>query len=503
MNYNSTACPSFRNVLLAACLLCSMALQAQPNSELFRILKASDSLLFDVGFNRCDLNAFDQLVNDDFEFYHDQSGITSSKKDFIASVREGICQLPYKPRRQLDAASMQVFPLEKGGVLYGAVQTGEHRFYANEKDKPEYLTSVARFTHLWLLQNGRWKLSRVFSYDHRAPEAGSTSISADLFKDRAKTEKWMAQNRIPVLGIGYVKDGKIVQSAVYGNLEPGKPAPENTIFNVASLTKPVTALVALKLVNEGKWNLDEPLFRYWLDADIANDPRAKKLTTRHVLSHQTGFANWRHMNPDEKLKFDFDPGARYQYSGEGFEYLRKALEKKFKKTLGELADIYVFKPLQMMDTRFTWYDKIDESRFAKWHAGDGSLYTTDKNKFANAADDLLTTVPDYLKFLVHILEGAGLSAKLYQEMLTNQVTIKPNKFFGLGWSIDENIGDGERALMHGGDDKGVHTIAFLLPKSKQAFLIFTNCDNGTDIYIPTILAYLGRLGQGIIDVETK
>lgn len=68
------------------------------------------------------------------------------------------------------------------------------------------------------------------------------------------------------------------------------------------------------------------------DPDIADNPYVKKLTTRIILSHQTGFPNWRGNNADGKLTFEFEPGTKYQYSGEGYEYLRKALEKKFKKS---------------------------------------------------------------------------------------------------------------------------------------------------------------------------
>lgn len=128
------------------------------------------------------------------------------------------------------------------------------------------------------------------------------------------------------MGIGVITDGKVQQVKVFGELKPNISAPHNTIFNVASLTKPVTAIVALKLVSQGKWNLDEPLYHYWTDADVAKDANHKILTSRHVLSHQSGFPNWRL----DKLQFEFTPGTKYQYSGEGFEYLRKALEKSLK-----------------------------------------------------------------------------------------------------------------------------------------------------------------------------
>lgn len=323
-----------------------------------------------------------------------------------------------------------------------------------------------------------------------------------LFGNRTAIEKWLDSNAISALGIGYIEQGQIKEISVYGELEAGRPAPVNTIFNVASLTKPVTALVALTLVDAGEWSLDEPLSTWWTDPDIAADPRAKLLTTRHVLSHQTGLPNWRYKNKDGKLAFDFDPGARYQYSGEGFEYLRKALEKKFRKGLAELAAELIFIPLEMTDTRFYWDSTMDESRFAKWHDKDGKTYTTYKNASPNAADDLLTTVEDYSKFLLYIMNGAGLSEKLYEEMTSTQVRLSPRKYFGLGWWMDENVGEEGNALLHGGDDKGVHAIVIVLPKTKRALLIFTNSDTGTDAYIPTVVHYLGKTGEEIIYIET-
>jgi hypothetical protein len=141
--------------------------QVETSSALFRTLKTQDSLLFEVGFNTCDITQFENLVSDDFGFYHDKSGITASKADFIAGIRDGLCKMGYKARRELVENSLEVFPLENNGVLYGAIQTGDHRFYEIEQDKPDQLTSVAKFTHVWLLENGLWKLSRGLSYDHK------------------------------------------------------------------------------------------------------------------------------------------------------------------------------------------------------------------------------------------------------------------------------------------------------------------------------------------------
>jgi hypothetical protein len=139
------------------------------NQKLFTLLKEKDSLLFDRGYNHCDSIALEQLTSEDFEFYHDQGGITNGKQAFLESMK-GLCNLSYKPRRELVTGSLEAFPLYQNGELYGAVQTGEHRFYALEKDKPEYLTSTAKFTILWIKETEAWKMKRVLSYDHQTPK---------------------------------------------------------------------------------------------------------------------------------------------------------------------------------------------------------------------------------------------------------------------------------------------------------------------------------------------
>lgn len=471
--------------------------QVDKADVLYKTIKQKDSLLFDVGFNTCDLAQFEKLVSEKFEFYHDQGGITPSKAGFVESVKNGICGLAYQPKRRLVDSTMHVFPLYDKGVLYGAIQTGDHRFFALEKGMPEYLTGLAKFTHLWLLEGGEWKLSRGLSYDHREVEK---PIDQELlFTDRAETARWLKQKGVPAMGIGYVNGGKMEQATVFGELEKGRPAPHNTVWNVASLTKPVTALVTLKLIDAGKLGLDEPLHKYFTDPDVAANPWHKKLTPRIVLSHQTGFPNWR----DGKLAFDFEPGTGYRYSGEGYEYLRKALENKFGKTLPQLANERLFTPLGMADTRFVWNDAV-EPRFARWHREDGTQYTDYKTTRANAADNLLTTVNDYCKLMQYVLDGAGLSQKLYAEMTAEQVRVNPYKHFGLGWCIDERINENnDFAITHGGNDIGVRVIVFILPQDKRGLLIFTNTDNGTSVFADVLLRYLGKEGQGIFEVEMK
>lgn len=337
---------------------------------------------------------------------------------------------------------------------------------------------------------------------HSLSVFGQNDNSTDLFIDREVTNQWLKLKKIPALGLGYIENGQIVQASVFGELTKGEPAPLNTIWNVASMAKPITATVTLKLIDQGLWDLDEPVYKYYTDSDVANDPRAKTLTTRMILSHQSGFPNWRENRPDGKLVFEFEPGTQYQYSGEGYEYLRKALEAKFDKSLEQMAHELIFSPLKMNNTQFVWSESIEKKPTAKWHNTQGERYETVKYYKANAADNLLTTVEDYTVFLLHILNGAGLSDSLRSEMVADQVRVSSLKHFGLGWWIDEDINEqGDFAIVLGGDDIGVHCIAFILPNSKQALLIFTNSDNGTDAYVEIITHYLGEDAKGIFKAE--
>ncbi len=472
--------------------------QLSKTSALYQTLKKQDSLLFDVGFNTCNIPEFETLVSDNFEFYHDQAGMMLSKTAFINSVKNNVCSLNYKASRVLEPGSMEVYPLEKNGVMYGAIQTGVHRFFALEPGKPLYFTSRAKFSNVWKLETGEWKLIRSLSYDHQETEAGVPS-----FEDVAGVEAWLKQNKVPALALGLINHGKLQEIKVYGELDKGRPASYNSIFNVASFTKTVTTMLTLRLVSAGKWNLDEPLYKYWTDPDVKADPRSKNLTTRHILTQQSGFPNWRWQLKDKKLAFQFDPGTRYEYSGEGFEYLRHALEAKFHKPLNELADEIIFKPLGMTDSHYTWDAQMDEARFAVPHDSNGNALPIEKNKVPSGADQLKTTIADYGKFMISAMNHEGISESIAKQMISHNTKTKDNRYIGLGWFIYDPLGDGEYAISHGGDDPGAHSICFLLPKSGQGIIIFTNSENGTKLYIDIIKAYLKEKGQAILNIELK
>ena len=207
----------------------------------------------------------------------------------------------------------------------------------------------------------------------------------------------MQHNNVPAVGIAVIENGAVKDLQVFGELRKGIPAPLNTIFEMASLTKPVVATLTLMLVDEGLWDLDEPLSKYWIDPDLIDDPRHQQLTTRIVLSHQTGFLNWRRYNPTNKLTFEFDPGTKYQYSGEGFEYLKHALELRFEKPLEQIAQSVLLTPLGMQDTHFFWDATLPDALFATPHDEQGKPVEEGRSFYqrtseARGSDWLLTTV---------------------------------------------------------------------------------------------------------------
>ncbi len=140
--------------------------QEAPDSPLFVALKKGDSLIFEEGFNKCNLAPLEKLTAENLVFLHDQGG-TQNKSEFMDAMRRNICGNPnQKPIRKLTPGTLVVYPLKKNGVLYGAIQMGDHEFYIAEPGRPLRKTGVAKFITTWLLVNGEWQMSICHSFHH-------------------------------------------------------------------------------------------------------------------------------------------------------------------------------------------------------------------------------------------------------------------------------------------------------------------------------------------------
>jgi hypothetical protein len=177
--------PSKLNQSIKSLLLCSIGFlfisgsalaQVDKNSDLFKTLKAKDSLLFKIGFNKCKVETSAELMTEDLEFYHDKGGVTSSKEEFVIQMKKGPCNPTNTENtyRLLVEESLEVFPMYSNGELYGALQNGKHYFSPKESTTFEESDNYALFSHLWIIENDIWKLKRIISYNH---------VSKDVMKD--------------------------------------------------------------------------------------------------------------------------------------------------------------------------------------------------------------------------------------------------------------------------------------------------------------------------------
>ncbi|HEX8287733.1 MAG TPA: serine hydrolase [Pyrinomonadaceae bacterium] len=306
--------------------------------------------------------------------------------------------------------------------------------------------------------------------------------------------KLMKDGDVLGLSVAIVKNGEVSWHRGFGvkNVETKEPVTDDTVFEAASLSKTVFAYAVLKMVEDGKLDLDVPLSKYLPAPYIESDERLNQITARRVLNHTTGFPNWR---PNGKpLQIYFTPGERFSYSGEGFVYLQKVVEHLSGLPLDDLMKKTVFEPLGMMNSSYVWQQKYDSMK-AYAHNSAGNLAGRGKPSEANAAASLHTTVFDYAKFVAAILQRKGIKETTVREMLRPQARVNEacavcfdradsgklsdSISWGLGWGL-ENTANGD-SFWHWGDNGNVKAYVTTLDKSKIGVVIFSNSANGLSI----------------------
>lgn len=161
--------------LSLALLLLSVPLFAQDGKDSLDTTIQHEDALFWGAYNRCDVEKMSQFFWPDIEFYHDKGGLTVGLSPFVETLKNGLCGKPnFRLRREAISDTVRVYPLQRNGVTYGAVLSGEHYFYIKDSGKPEYRDGIAKFFHVWLLKEDTWKMARAVSYDHRDAPYEST-----------------------------------------------------------------------------------------------------------------------------------------------------------------------------------------------------------------------------------------------------------------------------------------------------------------------------------------
>jgi CubicO group peptidase (beta-lactamase class C family) len=317
-------------------------------------------------------------------------------------------------------------------------------------------------------------------------------------------------------GVAIFHDGGIAHLKAYGlrDTEKHLPLTPDSVMTSASLSKAAFATVVMRLVQQGKLKLDKPVYEYLpkpLPAyprytDLKGDERYKKITLRMLLSHTSGFPNWRAFEDDHTLKIHFEPGSRYAYSGEGIDLAQLVVETVTHEPLTALMEQELFGPLGMSRTNMVW-EPLFESDFANGYDEYGRSLGPEKRTTPDAAGSMQTTLHDYATFLSAVMRGKGLDAKMTAEMLRPQIAIhSAHEFpsldtesttandsihlsYGLGWGLYSSPYG--RAFFKEGHDEGWRHLAFCFDEMGTGILVMTNSSNGEGIFKPLLDALLG------------
>ncbi len=333
---------------------------------------------------------------------------------------------------------------------------------------------------------------------------GSTISGTEI---DARVTRLMKAARVTGAGIAILNDRRVVFRKAYGyrDKEKNLPLTENSVMTAASLSKSTFAFLVMQLVEEGALDLDKPVYEYLPkplpehDAyrDLAGDERYKKITARMLLSHTSGFPNWRRFTKDEKLKIYFEPGSRYAYSGEGIALLQLVVETAAKKSLGELMRERVFAPFGMARTSMVWENAF-ESDFANAYDEEERSLGPQRRKQADAAGGMQTTLADFSHFVELLMQGKGLKKQNRAQMLSPQVQIVSKRQFptlatettqenkairlsyGLGWGLYWTPYG--QAFFKEGHDEGFRHYTVSFDEAGIGIVIMTNSSNGEGIY---------------------
>jgi CubicO group peptidase (beta-lactamase class C family) len=315
---------------------------------------------------------------------------------------------------------------------------------------------------------------------------------------------WMAETLVPGVSVAVIQNAQLVWRKGFGvrDASTKEPVDDRTVFEAQSMSKPVFAYLVMKLREKGVLELDKPLITYAAPpAELKGEPRVQLITARHVLSHTTGLPNWR--SKDEPFRFDFTPGEKHRYSGEGYSYLQSVVTRltgrvdagdcgPFEmgvKVCATDIDAYmksnVLSPLGMTSSGYFWDDAL-EPRLARRHDAGGTpmkMFRPTGPAVARyaSAGGLLTTASDYAKFVSAVLEPRDgdplrLSRKSVSEMLTPQIKVDGAVSWALGWAVAHPPGGD--VIFHAGGTSGTHCLTMASVPRKTAVIVMTNGQNG-------------------------
>ncbi len=341
---------------------------------------------------------------------------------------------------------------------------------------------------------------------------GSAIAAAEI---DATVKRVMRDAKVTGLGLALLNDRKIVYLKAYGFRDRKKALPltQDSVMSAASFSKVAFAFMVMQLVQEGLLDLDKPIHLYLPKPlpeyreykDLAGDDRYRKITSRMLLDHTSGFPNWRRFQDDRKLHIYFEPGSRFAYSGEGIALLQLVVETVTNKSLEDLMQQRVFRPFRMTRTSMTSHLRFESDSANGYDEQENSL-GPQRRLLADAAGSMKTTPADFARFMQAVMQSTGLSQNTKNEMLRAQIPIfskhefpplatestDDNKSirlsYGLGWGLYWTPYG--KAFFKEGHDDGWRNYTVCFDDSGLGIVIMTNSSNGESIYKELLVSLL-------------
>lgn len=323
----------------------------------------------------------------------------------------------------------------------------------------------------------------------------------------------MTAARVPGLAIAVINRGEVVYMAGFGyrNVEKLLPLTDTTVMYAASLTKAMFAHLVMQLVDDGTIALDTPIAEYLPKplpayekyADLAGDPRWKRITPRMLLTHSSGLPNWRFFTPDQKLHLQFDPGTHFGYSGEGINLLQFVIEEHTGKQVGNMMQTRVFDRFGMTRTGMVWRPAF-ASEYALGYDTATKVVGHNQRSSARAAGSADTDIADMARFVRGVLRSDGLSGASRRAMWSPQLRIRTKAEFpspqfdttsrddaiqlsyALGWGTFVSP-YGPAFFKEGHDDQSWRNYMVAFSEPKSAIIMLSTSANAEPMF-PGLLA---------------
>ena len=258
-------------------------------------------------------------------------------------------------------------------------------------------------------------------------------------------------------------------------LEDTSPITTSSLYQACSISKVPFAYIVCKMADDGEIDLDTPLLEYYpglisrFAADATTQARAAKVTPRMCITHCSGLKNDGNSSTD--VKFSFEPGEQYQYSGVGISMTQWTLDYLKGTKLEYFSKDYIFNKLGMTLTNYQWQSSF--AKIAPHGFSNGNRIKNTNLGSSNAAHSMRTSADEYTKFLQWVLRGGDLSKEMYTAMLSPYTHVSGNKYRALGWVLEENMEMGN-IYFHTGSNGGYRANSMIVPERGASLCYFWN-----------------------------